>query len=367
MATGYLGKTDGRNDNKRQRPGSSDDDCSAYLCQKCDESTHDKITCTCCKLHYCLRCAKITALLYQCIRNNELENFHWTCQGCKAMFPSLENISGTLKDIQVKHERRMTLLEGRMDKLEFKTIEEVKSSVSEMKEGIVTEIKEDINKLVDQRNRELEDRRRREMNLVIFNLKEHTCETGRENKQKDEQDFLNICSSLGLEEALVETSYRLGRRSAKPRPLKVILTSKGQRKYLIDNAKFIPEKAPQYKDVIVTKDLTPVQRDEKRQYIQRKKGSTEPKQSVRNIKKVMNTPQEVNQNLGTPVPMEFQSLPLSPIPSHEPLSQINMLNDSRPLESTCLTQQYEASTIVLDKTDTDKIILGGLTQENKSR
>ena len=43
-----------------------------------------------------------------------------------------------------------------------------------MKKDIVVEIKQNINKLVDQRSKELEDRKRREMNLVIFNLKEHT-------------------------------------------------------------------------------------------------------------------------------------------------------------------------------------------------
>ncbi|MEW8544373.1 MAG: hypothetical protein AB2693_12635 [Candidatus Thiodiazotropha sp.] len=252
-----------------------------------------------------------------------------------------------------------------MDELEFKAKEEIRSSVNEMKEGIVTEIKGDINKIVDLRNKELEDRKRRELNLVIFNLKEHTCESGHENKRRDEQDFQNICSSLGLEDVLFETTYRLGKRLVKPRPLKVILTSKTHRKYLIDNAKFIPEKAPQYKDVILTKDLTPEQRVEKRQFIQKKKGSKDPKQGDTKNKKVTSSIHEVNQmNLVSPVPMEFEELPLSPIQTQDPLSQINMLSESRPLESTSLTHHFETSTIVLEKTETDKTVLGGQTQED---
>ena len=90
----------------RFRQGASDEECSTFLCQKCNESIKDKITFTCCKLYYCLKCAKITAILYQCIRNNELEDFHWTYPGCKSIFPSLENISGTLNDIKIKHELR---------------------------------------------------------------------------------------------------------------------------------------------------------------------------------------------------------------------------------------------------------------------
>ena len=108
------------------------------------------------------------------------------------MFPTLENISETLGDIKVKHERRMSELESRMDSYETKNTEEIKSSVASMKEDVLVDIKSDVNKLVDQRNKELEDRKRREMNLVIFNLNENTHESGHVNKQRDDEDFRNI-------------------------------------------------------------------------------------------------------------------------------------------------------------------------------
>ena len=46
------------------------------------------------------------------------------------MFPKFENISETLGDIKVKHERRMSELESRMDSYETKNTEEIKSSVT---------------------------------------------------------------------------------------------------------------------------------------------------------------------------------------------------------------------------------------------
>ena len=98
---------------------------------------------------------------------------------------------------------------------------------------------------MDQRKKklkELEDRKRREVNLVIFNLNENTHESGHVNKQRDEEDFRTIFSSLGLEPVEQATTYRLGKASSKPRPLKVILTDRNQRKYLLANAKYIPEK-----------------------------------------------------------------------------------------------------------------------------
>ena len=184
------------------------------------------------------------------------------------MFPTLENISETLVELKVKHERRMSELESRMDSYETKNTEEIKSSVASMKEDVLVHIKIDVNKLVDQRNKELEDRKRREVNLVIFNLNENTHESGHVNEQRDEEDFRTICLSLGLEPVELATNYRLGKASSKPRPLKVILTDRNQRKYLLANAKYIPEKTPlRFNKIILTKDLTPEQRLEKREAI----------------------------------------------------------------------------------------------------
>ena len=56
-----------------------------------------------------------------------------------------------------------------------------KNIVGEIKQ----EVKESINTIVDDRNKELEDRKRGEMNVVIFNLKEHTNESGHINKQEE--------------------------------------------------------------------------------------------------------------------------------------------------------------------------------------
>ena len=346
---------EGRQENKRQRPGSSDEDCSTFLCQKCDQNIHDKVTCSCCKLHYCLQCAKISAILFQCIRNNELQNFHWTCSACTSMFPSLENISGTLNDIKVKHEHRMNTIENRMDNLEISIKQEIKTSVSAMKKDIVDdikqEVKQDINKIVDDRNKEFDDRRRREMNEVVFNLKEHKNDSGQINKLKDERDIKTLANALGLEELKITTSYRLGKPESATRPLKIILEDRTQRKFLIDNAKLIPKKAPQpLRDVIITKDLTPLQQAEKREFIKERKNKGK-------------KPEQITDSAGAgalSMVMEIQEQAISPILSQEQLTHMNVFDDSRPLESTRLMAShfFERSTITEDKT-----IIGGLSQD----
>ena len=103
--------------------------------------------------------------------------------------------------------------------------------------------------------------------MIIFNLKEHNNGSGLDNKKADEIDIKAISTSLGLENLNIVTSARLGKREeAKTRPLKVILNSTAQRKFLLDNAKFIGSKAPEdFQRVIITKDLTLEQRKVRRE------------------------------------------------------------------------------------------------------
>ena len=174
------------------------------------------------------------------------------------MFLSLENISGTLNDIKVKHEHRMNTIENRMDNLKISTKQEIKTSVIAMKKYIVDdikqEVKQDINKIVYDRNNQFDDMRRREMNVVVFNLKEHKNDSGQINKLKNERDIKTLAIALGLEELKIITSYQLGKPKSATRPLKIILEDRTKRKFLIDNAKFIPKKAPQHlPDVIIPK------------------------------------------------------------------------------------------------------------------
>ena len=85
----------------------------------------------------------------------ELDNFHWTCRSCRSMFPSIESISSSIKDIQKQHDHRMSRMEERMTKMVVNTKQEIKLQVTSMKDEIIDSLKQDINKVVDTRNKEL--------------------------------------------------------------------------------------------------------------------------------------------------------------------------------------------------------------------
>ena len=96
---------------------------------------------------------------------------------------------------------------------------------------------------------------------------EHNHELGTDNKTADQQDIFRISSDLGLGELNIVTSYRLCKKiEGKTRPLKVVLDSKAQRKFILENAKYIATKArAKFKRVIITKELTEEQRKERRE------------------------------------------------------------------------------------------------------
>ena len=256
---------------KRARQDSNED--NVQVCSKCDKEIEEGINCSGCKQLFCFNCAGISKALHNCLLKGELDDFRWDCKCCKSLFPSLDNISKVLQDIRTQHDSRLYAVESRLDTIEETTKHSIKESVTELKSEIIDGIKDDINSLVDSRNKELEDRRRRELNLTIFSMPEYNYPTGAENKAKDESDVKYISTKLGLQELNIVTCFRLGKKQAnKIRPLKVILAEKAQWKFMLENAKFIPTKLPpEWKKVIISKDLTPVQREERKKFVSNKK------------------------------------------------------------------------------------------------
>ena len=161
-------------------------------------------------------------------------------------------------------------------------------------------------------------------------------------------------------------TYRLGRKEeGKTRPLRVILDSKAQRKFLIENAKHIPKKTQEnFQRVIIAKDLTPEQRREGRENIKSIKAKKQQKEqgqpaSPMDARAVTpSTHQFIMRGPGIGVmPSDTMHSPIRNVEtSIQHRSHLNAVNDSS-LES----QAYNQTTIV-NSTNIDDTVLGGLTQ-----
>ena len=160
----------------------------------------------------------------------------------------------------------MTRLKSRVNFLESDTKEVIKGSVVDTKEEIISSLREDINRIVDTRHGEMEERKRREMNIVVFNLPEHNFIMGLTNKSADENGVKEISRLLGQESLNTMTLFILGKKGqGKTRPLKVVLDSKTERRFLLENGKHIEAKVPEkFKQVIISRDITITQRGERK-------------------------------------------------------------------------------------------------------
>lgn len=324
---------------KRSRQDSSDPETN---CQICDKTIKDKIMCLGCKLDYCLVCANISPTMFECMVQGEMEDFYWSCRSCRATMPSLDNITILLKNMQKESNERMTKLESRVGVLETGAKEVIQETVSSMKEDIISSLKDDINKTVDTRYGELEERKRRETNIVLFNLPEHNSSVGLTNKHADETDVKEISRCLGQESLNVVTLFRLGKKlDGKIRPLKVVLDSKSERKFLLENAKFIEEKVQEnFKRVIISRDMTNAQRAERKTNQRRNKRAKPTAQQATPSSPVAMVTEQ-------PVPSPIQSMP-----------HVNILSDSHLIHSGQDQEDpYNNTTVMQDET-----IPGGFTQ-----
>ena len=339
------------NVSKRLRIGSDE---TEHECQKCSHIIHESISCSGCKLSYCLKCAKISETLYNCIKSGEMDQFMWSCASCKATFPSLENITTVLTDLRKSNDDRLDELDNRIKIIEDGNQEDIKESVESMKDDVLQSLKDDINNLVDTRVKELDERKRRDCNVVIFNMPEPRKNSVEENKVADGENLKLLSQNLGLEGVQIITLFRLGRPiSGKCRPIKVVLNNKAQRKYLLDNAKFIKTKAPDYlKQVIITRDLTPNQRQKRRNRFTNK-GVNLQTNETRNVDRV-------NHGQSQPTAMQVDTAlspihPVGHLMSSTHLSQVNQYTDS---QQTKIFNAYDEETLV------DRTVIGGIRQGN---
>lgn len=264
----------------RQSPSDSINEC-ARCCN--DFSIRcEYLHCGGCMLKFCLRCTELSRAVYECICNGDLLDYQWKCKACKTMTPTLQHINEVLNDIQSKQEKRLTNIEVRLDKIEIGNKTEIEYQCKEVKDTIVDEIHKDVEKMVDERSKEWNDRRRREVNIMVFNLQEGTHATGEENKEEDIKSIKEITTCLGIENLEIVTLYRIGnKQEGKVRGLKVILADRTQRKKTLDMARHIPQKVKdQNKKVVITKDMTPKEREESKAKRQNKRRNDQPKSTI---------------------------------------------------------------------------------------
>lgn len=259
-------------------------------------------------------------------------------------------MQAALSSLDRKNDLRLDSLETKIDNINQLINKKITSQVGSMKEEVIKQVSESVidNLKQEVRNevREIDDQKSRVMNVIVFNLQESELENSENRINIDKMNFTQICNSIGVENFDIKLAFRLGnRKEGINRPLKVILDSKKTRIDIINNAKFIVNKAPErFKRVVIVKDLTPSQREfnrKRREEYRNKKKQLDIHLHESTVAHTSKT--EVNNS------MEVETT----------LSNTIQRQDSQ-LQSTV----YNQSTLV---GETDETIRGGLTQESLAR
>ena len=157
----------------------------------------------------------------------------------------------------------------------------VTAEVSKMKNVVRNEVEKSVKTFVTNEVKaeikEMEDRKNRQSNLVVFNIHESECREPESRKAFDKVTLTRLFESIGVSDVEYKAVFRLGKvndvtKPSKPRPIKLVLESKKQRRQILDNAKKIPTDAPiDLKRAIISKDLTEQQRSENKKKRESKK------------------------------------------------------------------------------------------------
>ena len=79
---------------------------SCPLCERLLGDGTESLCCSICELVFCISCTNISHALPTVLKDEDSDNFKWTCNNCKRTFRSMSNISERIKSIEEKTENR---------------------------------------------------------------------------------------------------------------------------------------------------------------------------------------------------------------------------------------------------------------------
>ena len=130
---------------------------------------------------------------------------------------------------------------------------------------------------------ESEERQNRKNNLILFNVEESQDDDGKIRQENDQEAVKTVFGKIGVEEVTFNNCIRLGKRSEKSRPIRIHVDSIEKKKDILRNAKRLKtdRNFPGPPPIFIAADLTPIQREKRRDLIMEFKKRKEKNENVR--------------------------------------------------------------------------------------
>ena len=204
----------------RKDQGVDGDKCGA--CDSVVANNDRALKCDFCGLWFHITCQSINKKTYDCLKTG-ISSIHWYCRSCNVtiggVMDSLVNIKRT------------------QDKMQ-KEISELSLKIVEMESAKITsgDLK-DVEKIIDSKLEDEREKNRRRNNLMFYGLEESKSDVADERKIHDHRKIVDIIGDEQDFENNVKTIFRVGARSDKVRPIKIIFKEEGFKRKVFDIAK----------------------------------------------------------------------------------------------------------------------------------
>ena len=262
------------------------------ICPDCKLVVDDQskaVECEVCDRWYHTSCQNISNALYEVLICEETTNISWYCKGCnqgaKRIMTKIcklnerqERVENGLVMLTELHQNlndRITSLGSSLDErlnIQEKVNEErfttMESSFALRMQILKTQ---SVDGAADMA-REMEDRQERANNIIMFNVPESSAGSRIEQQGDDMTIVKKMCVILGADNAQVITR-RLGKKiETETRPIRVEVMDINNKKTILKNARHLREEEDlALRNVFISQDLTPSQREEQKELRRRRK------------------------------------------------------------------------------------------------
>ena len=268
------------------------------ICKQCGETNGvDLVECECCEEWLCFDCSELTTEEFNILAKQN-SNMHWYCKTCTepavSAVKSLQFIQSLAEELKEDVNKRIEMINADLQafvkeqakkntefEMTTKTQTAGKQTNVEMKTFMKKQEKmnhEVQQKLQDQSNnaakvsvKELHEREVRKSNIVLFNIPESTSEDTDIRKEEDLRHVTELCKILNVENNFGKL-IRLGKKTEKDRPLKIVASDSSTANDLLRAAKNLAnvDESSIYKKVGINRDLTFLEREERRALVREK-------------------------------------------------------------------------------------------------
>ena len=152
---------------------------------------------------------------------------------------------------------------------EIKTLRDVQKIKKDLEDGVSGEIDKKLAESASSSISEIKERESRKKNLVFFNIHESE-ETEAENRIKDDKREIETIFQAIEVDAEISNIFRIGKKGENSRPIKIKVRDEEDVDKILKAAKKLNGS-----DIYISKDMTPLERQEHRKLVQEKKRKKE--------------------------------------------------------------------------------------------